>query len=175
MTNRHSRSLLRRIVMCTAGVVLVLSALGLWVSASETRWNPQNPGAGAVGVGLVRGSLEMHNWMPFGRGPDAGEFSCVHRYPRNWWWPDQSGFVLSHQTSRGIRWSVMIPLWIPAAGAALVLVAGFSFGRRARARARVRRGLCPACGYDLTGIHGVCPECGGRDCRGRSRSATSAC
>lgn len=166
---------LQRIAMWAAGVVLALSALGLWVSRSETRWDPDDPGAGSVGVGVVRGSLDVHNWMPLDTGSSAGQLCCVHRYPRNWWWPDQSGFVLSHQTSQGIRWSVMIPLWIPTTGAAIVLVAGFSFGRRARARARVRRGLCPACGYDLTGIHGVCPECGRSDCRGRSRIATSAC
>ena len=33
-------------------------------------------------------------------------------------------------------------------------------GWRRRTRRR-RRGRCAACGYDLTGIDGVCPECGG--------------
>jgi len=31
---------------------------------------------------------------------------------------------------------------------------------RRRAEARARKGLCPACGYDLRGAPGRCPECG---------------
>lgn len=34
-----------------------------------------------------------------------------------------------------------------------------AWGRRKRRR---ERGHCPTCGYDLTGIDGVCPECGGQ-------------
>lgn len=29
-----------------------------------------------------------------------------------------------------------------------------------RRRSRMRQGLCGRCGYDLTGVDGVCPECG---------------
>jgi hypothetical protein len=43
-------------------------------------------------------------------------------------------------------------------------VAGVKFVLAARAALpaeRRRRGLCPSCGYDLTGnASGVCPECG---------------
>jgi hypothetical protein len=48
-------------------------------------------------------------------------------------------------------------------GAGILLIAAFGyeewyFGRAPR---RQRRGLCPNCGYDLTGnVSGVCPECG---------------
>lgn len=49
-------------------------------------------------------------------------------------------------------------------GLALVLPSLWVFQRLAvttRVRRRVRRGLCPICGYDLTGnTSGVCPECG---------------
>jgi hypothetical protein len=32
--------------------------------------------------------------------------------------------------------------------------------RAARGKRRARRGLCPACGYDLRATPGLCPECG---------------
>ncbi|QKK09756.1 MAG: hypothetical protein HND58_17360 [Planctomycetota bacterium] len=35
------------------------------------------------------------------------------------------------------------------------------WGRRVRRR---RRGRCAACGYDLTGLDGACPECGSEPC-----------
>lgn len=50
-------------------------------------------------------------------------------------------------------WAVVTPLWIP-----LVI----RLARPLRALRRRRRGLCPACGYDLRGTPGAdrCPECG---------------
>jgi len=51
--------------------------------------------------------------------------------------------------------SVILPLWIPFAGAALptALLLWTDKSRKA--------GLCPVCGYELTGnTTGVCPECG---------------
>jgi hypothetical protein len=47
-----------------------------------------------------------------------------------------------------------------------IVIAGarrFAGERRARLarRAIERRHRCPGCGYDITGIVGICPECGG--------------
>jgi hypothetical protein len=57
---------------------------------------------------------------------------------------------------------VAAPLWlvcvICCAGAA---APGHILWRQRRARRRLKRGLCPACGYDLRGAaHERCPECG---------------
>jgi hypothetical protein len=54
--------------------------------------------------------------------------------------------------------SVHIPLWIIASAAAVTCLASYCLSY-----ATLRRGdgLCPSCGYSLTGnVSGVCPECG---------------
>ena len=54
------------------------------------------------------------------------------------------------------HWAIVSALAALPAGRLGLLV-----GRRRRAALYRRRGLCPACGYDLTGnVTGVCPECG---------------
>ncbi len=64
------------------------------------------------------------------------------------------------ETHYPVQTGVLIPLW------ALTLVFGFFpticwIRRRRRERARRKRGLCPACGYNLAGnTSGACPECG---------------
>jgi hypothetical protein len=57
---------------------------------------------------------------------------------------------------------VVIPLWVVVVlFAALPGVRAPGMVRRRHTRLRARRGLCPRCGYDLTGnVSGVCPECG---------------
>jgi len=74
----------------------------------------------------------------------------------------------------GLRWpnmrrapgwgtQVVLPLWIPAAIAALA--SAMFWQRRAiiawRSRSEGRAGYCRQCGYDLTlNVSGTCPECG---------------
>jgi hypothetical protein len=60
-------------------------------------------------------------------------------------------------------WLALIPIWMLVGLSSLLPVAWFSDSALAtyRRRQRTRRGLCPSCGYDLTGnTSGVCPECG---------------
>lgn len=80
----------------------------------------------------------------------------------------ESGALMSLQMSlsrqqSSIRnrtfWEVVFPLWlIPVAVLIPVVMAGIFMALRRRRR--VRRGLCPACGYDLRASPGKCPECG---------------
>ena len=54
--------------------------------------------------------------------------------------------------------SVEVPWW-----SLILLFSAWPASRwaaRARARARSRHGLCPACGYDVRATPGRCPECG---------------
>jgi hypothetical protein len=73
--------------------------------------------------------------------------------------------ALADEQSGAIAWqarafygAVEIPWW-----SLLLLFALLPASRwvvRRRTRAKVRRGLCPTCGYDLRATPGRCPECG---------------
>jgi hypothetical protein len=60
--------------------------------------------------------------------------------------------------SQGKSWYVILPLWIPTA--ALGFVGAQVWRRPVRRLWRLRRGCCPACGYDLRASRERCPECG---------------
>jgi predicted RNA-binding Zn-ribbon protein involved in translation (DUF1610 family) len=55
---------------------------------------------------------------------------------------------------------IVLPLWLPTVLFAVPLI-GLYLWRTRTLRKRRAHGLCPTCGYDLTGnVTGVCPECG---------------
>jgi hypothetical protein len=55
--------------------------------------------------------------------------------------------------------ALRLPYWLIVIGSAALPAARLA-GRR-RWQRRLARGLCPGCGYDLTGnVSGTCPECG---------------
>lgn len=61
----------------------------------------------------------------------------------------------------GMARCVRFPIWV--LGLALLIPLSRRFVVAVRRRARVRRGRCPECAYDLTlNESGVCPECGTR-------------
>ncbi len=87
-------------------------------------------------------------------------------YPQ--WTPGQSewrwaGFQWTRSerldlNSWSIQRSVVLPYWLPCLITA-VPPALWMRARLVRSRSE-RRGLCPACGYDLRGTPQRCPECG---------------
>ncbi len=142
------RSRVLRAVMRTAGVVLGLSVAAWTISLFRVEW------AAPRSVALFNGELivydnsivaESHWYIA---GYDA-EFSK----PR-WRWSQ-----IGTQYGGGRSLYVRLPLWMPTACSGLALGGLLVIDRRPRALACVHR--CPTCNYDLTGIDGVCPECGG--------------
>lgn len=115
-------------------------------------------GMDVVPVGWPRDGAERRS------GRAEGYPSLPTSRPSSW---TRLGFhycrdVQTGQSRTANNWAVVIPYWFPA-GLAAILPACWltSLGRRRRRRAaRVRRGLCPACGYDLRGTPARCPECG---------------
>jgi hypothetical protein len=62
---------------------------------------------------------------------------------------------------RQVGWSLVVPHW--AVVLALAVLPAAWIWRRHRAglpARRRRRGLCPACGYDVRATPDLCPECG---------------
>jgi hypothetical protein len=74
----------------------------------------------------------------------GGRFTAADGQPAYWWF---------HANVAGY---LVIPYWmlllVPAS------VTGWIFWREAR---RFGPGACASCGYDLSGLSGACPECGG--------------
>jgi hypothetical protein len=71
--------------------------------------------------------------------------------------------------------STLLPPWRWPATLAVVVSGVWFWYRLERplelANERRAKGLCPGCGYDLTGnVSGVCPECGGHDTGSEVRS-----
>ncbi len=87
-----------------------------------------------AGDRLYRGAVEFGGW--------GG--ANLNIFPLRPFWP---GFVFNSLFYGAALW-VLIP-------------GPFALRRQIRRQIRQRRGLCPACGYDLRhGEHEACPECG---------------
>jgi hypothetical protein len=116
----------------------------------STDAGPTWRGGGRFGVGGLRGIPSVIIERDFIPAGDAGVAGFA------FWWVTRSGDVPSG--SRGV---VMVPYWalaLPFAVAPALSLRG-SIRRKQQARRR-RAARCPACGYDLRGTPGRCPECG---------------
>ena len=95
------------------------------------------------------------------RGADDLDQSWVYLRPTT----DRGWAGIRYRTARngGLtdvkQW--VAPFWLAAVLTAGLAVACAALAARPRRAWRRRRGLCPRCGYDLTGnTSGACPECG---------------
>jgi hypothetical protein len=103
--------------------------------------------------GLVAEALTHYSWPPFSHPPlpEARRFRESPTVTSEDYW----AFILN---ARDRLWHA--PRWLAgslSAAAAIGLAPGIALWAFRR---RVRPGHCTSCGYDCTGIAGVCPECG---------------
>jgi len=152
---RTCTSLLHRIVMWAAGVVLVVSVVA-WVTSLANIGCIQGDG---VGAWLHRGELHLNNLAahaPFEM--ERGWHVEGLAWPR-WRWPVGEHVLGFYDEVRppGI-WRVQIPLWVAITLAAVAFTPAYFAGYKGRRWRATRH--CTTCRYDLTGLTGPCPECG---------------
>jgi hypothetical protein len=99
-----------------------------------------------------------------------GYLALCRQEGKNWDFPLKEHAVLGVRfgglwgPDGSLLWNLEMPYWLlaGATGVPGALSLGWWARRRRRVRAAIRRGLCLACGYDLRGSPGRCPECGVR-------------
>ncbi|HEV2296000.1 MAG TPA: hypothetical protein VGR35_19295 [Tepidisphaeraceae bacterium] len=173
----------RLLQLCFAiGLLLTLVAGTLWVRgfwiADSWLIRPGGAGDGLWRVGTDSTSIivSFNRWkVPEGLPPEALRPDVSHRSDPSAEfslivWPDESlplwnriGFFYSsggEDTLSG--WQVGAPSWFAVLLCILATTVSGRYVLRERQRmSRLRRSLCPTCGYDLRGAdHDRCPECG---------------
>jgi hypothetical protein len=118
---------------------------------------------GQIGIGseTLDYSIQINDALPrglFWRETPAGEYPLLSGATQSF-----AGFGYKSVDDRTPpiavrRLIVVMPIWVLALVLAMPAICGF--GLRARRRRRIRKGLCPSCGYDLRATPGRCPECG---------------
>ena len=147
---------MRRLLDTLTALSLLLceAVVALWVRSHRVNdpyllWRPAQPAnptaASHFECRAVDGRLEAYEYfVPLPPPQRPGRPA-----PRLW---DRFGRFLIGVSY--IAATVFVALWVARS-------LGFLMTRNERCKWRTRRGLCPRCGYDLTGnVSGVCPECG---------------
>jgi hypothetical protein len=140
--------MLRRVLLILSVVGLV-GTLSLWgLSYMNIYWSQNAPVDSPIDFfRLTRGAVSLL-WGAdyFDDNPFGWECQGFRGLGTNWWPPSiKVSFYGGH---------IILPMWMPAAFFSAFLGMRLAFFRRRRL------GLCPGCGYDLTGSPGACPECG---------------
>lgn len=177
------RRTLTAIAVCLSAVLLGIT-LADWLHSidnSETYILSRTPTLYAIDnvrgeISFWRGELLPHAQLPAGwyhehyEAPHyttAKQFTVVNPAGEELW---LLGFAITNQrrfpsTVRTVMHAditnvagFVIPLWFPTAVLTILMLAGTR--QLLRQAARVSRGLCQSCGYDLRASRHRCPECG---------------
>jgi hypothetical protein len=149
-------------VVSMLSLVLCVAGVGLWAVSfyAAVDYRRYLPLGGQVRAGVCEGRLSVFNTdLPYNGGVIGFSTGDGPVVTRRW------DFALYY---RHIRWGthsvwvVTLPLYLPVVLTALLPLSQLSAAIRLAKRRR--RGLCPACGYDLRATPGRCPECGPAAC-----------
>lgn len=94
----------------------------------------------------------------FGTGPIADVGETGFRALPSFQWTGDVTTPPPPGSRLNVRWQLIVPLYpfFLALGIPSLLMLRTTLKRRRESR----QGRCKSCGYDLTGISGLCPECG---------------
>ena len=174
------------LILCVASAVLWARSNRVGDVVSWSWYRPAGPtnapGEGArwrgVGAGMMsgRGGVSLSAWYTIKPEPPERQraFTWSKRLNpayggtlpgRSAWGAGAVGGWSAPITGpagvEGRTWEVTLPLWpVAVLSAAPPLLWATRLVQRRRAQARLRRGQCPRCGYDLRATPGRCPECG---------------
>jgi hypothetical protein len=140
---------MRRILLVLCGLGL-LASIAVWaISLPGVHWGKP----GVLSVHLLDGMLYAENIAYTSEG-----LSWLNR-PVVWsnvrFWPEGRFWFTYPEVTYKVAWVAYLPLWMPAAVFAALMLWMIPWRRRRPPH------HCKRCGYDLTGnISGLCPECG---------------
>lgn len=186
--NRIGRWLLN--ILTALSLLSCIAAAAFWARAGggcesitvhRERWpNPNFCNEYFSSIAASRGNLYLNVKVaetefapdPHFRGADT--FNLDHRadaggrrLPHEWHGFGWSASSLHTAGERETFRAFAVPLWLAIVGFAALPLIRLARYRARLAHRRLAAGLCPSCGYDLTGnVSGMCPECGTKVMRG---------
>ena len=141
-----------RAVVARASVMLAGLLAMCWVGSVflEVRWVVSTCPERWVDIGA--GTISYTYYSVFASIDDGSTLvSSIER--RGWWTTRWLPKAVHYGTEGG---TITVPMWIP-----VVATVSLALGLHLFTRRQLKRGFCPACGYNLTGnVSGRCPECG---------------
>jgi hypothetical protein len=163
-------------ILSAISLILCITTIGLWVRSYwradmfRTRDSyDRTPRMAGYWINSNYGSLllaRFRDWVPSphpGENPKGFTYSTDAAEP----FPSSNGILgFSVQFADDsklrpdfFRYSIRVPLWLPAILFAIAPTIWFFAPHRRRGK-RAKLGLCPTCGYDLRATPDRCPECG---------------